>query len=71
MRKGDHAGAAAKFAEAAQYAARWGRNRVNWGQALLQAGKPAEARTQFEATKGLDLSPSDRAALDGLLAKPG
>jgi tetratricopeptide (TPR) repeat protein len=69
MRKGDHAGAAAKFAEAAQYAPRWGRNRLRWGQALLQAGKPAEAKAQFEAAKGMDLSPTDRAALEAALKR--
>ncbi len=63
MRKGDHDGAAAKFAEAAQYAPRWGRNRLQQRLPPTQAGKPAEARAQFEAAKGLDLSPTDRAAL--------
>jgi predicted negative regulator of RcsB-dependent stress response len=67
MRKGDSAGAAAKFAEAAKYAPRWGRNRLRWGQALVKAGKPAEARVQFEAAKGMDLSPTDRAALDAAM----
>jgi tetratricopeptide (TPR) repeat protein len=70
MRKGDYAGAAAKFAEAAKYAPRWGRDHLRWGQALLRAGKSAEAEAQFAAAKGMDLSPTDRAALDGLLKRP-
>jgi tetratricopeptide (TPR) repeat protein len=69
MRKGDYAGASAKFAEAAKYAPRWGRDRLRWGEALVRTGKPAEAKTQFEAAKGMDLSPTDRAALDGLLKR--
>jgi tetratricopeptide (TPR) repeat protein len=69
MQKGDSAGAAAKFAEAAKYAPRWGRDRLRWGQALVKAGKPAEAKAQFDAAKGMDLSPTDRAALDAVLKR--
>jgi tetratricopeptide (TPR) repeat protein len=67
MRKSDYAGAAAKFAEAAKYAPRWGRDRLRWGQALLKTGKPAEAQGQFQAARGMDLSPADRAALEAAL----
>ena len=64
----DDAGAAAKFAEAARYAPEWGRNRLMWGQALLLAGRSDEARRQFEAAAGLELTVPDRAALKVFLA---
>jgi tetratricopeptide (TPR) repeat protein len=69
MRKGDLAGAVAKFAEADQYAPRWGRNHLRWGEALMFAGRYAEARRQYEAANGMDLSRPDRAALNVLLAR--
>jgi tetratricopeptide (TPR) repeat protein len=69
MRKGDLEGAAAKFAETDQYAPRWGRNHLRWGEALMLSGRYAEARAQYQAANGMDLSKSDRAALDVLLAR--
>jgi tetratricopeptide (TPR) repeat protein len=69
MRTGDEAGAVAKFAEADKYAPRWGRNHMRWGEALMLSGRYAEARRQYEAANGMDLSKPDRAALDVLLAR--
>jgi hypothetical protein len=66
LAKGDAAGAAAKFAEAARSADRWGRLRLKWAEALLKAGKPDEARAQKQAAAGLDLSAGERTQLDGL-----
>ena len=69
LRKGDFAAAAGKFAEADPHAPRWGRNHLLWGEALMLSGRYAEARTQFAAANGMDLSGSDRAALNVLLAR--
>ena len=69
LRKGDLAGAVSKFAEADRYAPHWGRNHMVWGEALMLAGRYGEARVQFEAANGLDLSGPDRAALNVLLAR--
>jgi tetratricopeptide (TPR) repeat protein len=69
MRKGDLAGAIRKFAEADKYAPRWGRNHMRRGEALLRTGRYREARAQFEAANGMDLSRPDRAALDVFLAR--
>jgi tetratricopeptide (TPR) repeat protein len=69
MAQRDWAGAAAKFAEAGKDASRWGRNRMRWGEALLLAGRYHEARAQFEAANGLDLTTPDRAALNVFLAR--
>jgi tetratricopeptide (TPR) repeat protein len=69
VRKGDLKGAASKFAEADKYAPKWGRNHLRWGEALMLSGHYAEARAQYEAANGLDLSKPDRAALDVLLVR--
>jgi tetratricopeptide (TPR) repeat protein len=61
--KRDYAGAIARFVEADQYAPRWGHNHLRWGEALLRLGRYREARLQFEAASGMDLSRPDRAAL--------
>jgi tetratricopeptide (TPR) repeat protein len=66
-KKGDYSGAVARFAEADQYAPRWGRNHLRWGEALMFAGRYGEARRQYEAANGLELSRPDRAALNVLL----
>ena len=63
MRKGDFAGAAAKFAEADKDAPRWGRNHLRWGEALAKLGKSDEAKAQWRAAAGMDLSVADRAEL--------
>ena len=67
LAKRDYRGAADKFAEADAHAPRWGRNHLMWGEALMLSGRYAEARAQFEAARGMDLSRPDRAALDVLL----
>ncbi|HEY5411941.1 MAG TPA: hypothetical protein VIJ94_14560 [Caulobacteraceae bacterium] len=69
MAKGDHAGATGKFTEADKDAPRWGRNHMRWGEALMLQGRYREARAQYEAAAGMDLSTPDRAALDVLLAR--
>jgi predicted negative regulator of RcsB-dependent stress response len=66
---GDFQGAAAKFADASRNAPRWGRNHLLWGEALMLSGRYGEARAQYEAAAGMDLSKPDRAALDLLLAR--
>jgi hypothetical protein len=40
-----------------------------WGEALMLAGRYAEARRQYEIASGLDLYRPERAALDVLLAR--
>ena len=67
MARHDYTGAIARFAEADKDAPRWGRNHMRWGEALMLSGRYAEARAQYEAANGLDLSKPDRAALDVLL----
>jgi tetratricopeptide (TPR) repeat protein len=69
MAKRDYAGAISKFAEADKHAPRWGRNHLYWGEALMLSSRYAEARQQYEAAIGMDLSKPDRAALDVLLAR--
>jgi tetratricopeptide (TPR) repeat protein len=69
MRTGDEAGAVARFAEADKYAPRWGANHLHWGEALMLYGRYHNARAQYEAANGMDLSKPDRAALDVLLAR--
>ncbi len=69
LKKGEAADAAGKFAEAAANAPRWGRNRLMWGEALMLSGRYGEARAQLQAASGMELSKSDRAALDVLLTR--
>jgi tetratricopeptide (TPR) repeat protein len=69
IRKGDFDGAAAKFKAADAIAPRWGRNHMMWGEALMLSGRYADARAQYETANGLDLTRSERAALDVLLAR--
>ena len=65
----DLQGAFVAFGRAAALAPRWGRGRLMWGEALLLQGHAREARSQFAAAKGLDLSSPDRAALNVFLAR--
>ena len=69
IRNHDFPAAADKFNEADRQAPRWGRNHLMWGEALMLAGRYAEARRQYEIARSLDLSKPDRAALDTLLAR--
>ncbi len=63
MRRGDVAGAVKKFKAADKEAPRWGRNHLRWGQALARLGKADEAKAQWRAAAGMDLSAADRAEL--------
>jgi len=63
--------ALAKFEEAAKYAPNWGRLHLKWGEALIYAGKPDEAKQQFAIASGLDLSSADRAQLAGVSGPHG
>jgi tetratricopeptide (TPR) repeat protein len=55
--------ALAKFAEAAKYAPNWGRLHLKWGEALVWAGNSADAKKQFEAAAGFELTPSEKSEL--------
>ena len=68
MAKRDFKGAAARFAEADRHAPRWGRNHLLWGEALARLGKLDEAKAQWRAAAGMDLSVADRAELAGAQA---
>ena len=63
MRKGEFAGAIAKFKEADKNAPRWGRNHLRWAEALAKLGRADEAKAQWRAAAGMDLSVSDRSEL--------
>ena len=63
MRTGDVAGAAEKFEAADKAAPRWGRNHLRWGEALARLGQMDEAKVQWRAAAGLDLSAAERAEL--------
>jgi tetratricopeptide (TPR) repeat protein len=69
MARRDQAAAVQKFSEADKDAPRWGRNHMLWGEALMLSGRYREARAQFEAANGMDLSGADRAALSVLLTR--
>jgi tetratricopeptide (TPR) repeat protein len=56
--------ALAKFGEANKYAPNWGRLHLEWGKALWYPGKKDEASKQFAMASTLDLSTSDRAAVE-------
>ena len=63
MAKGDFKGAVDKLAAADKDAPKWGRNHLRWGQALAKLGKTDEAKAQWRAAAGMDLSVADRAEL--------
>jgi tetratricopeptide (TPR) repeat protein len=69
MARRDDPDAIKKFAGADKDAPKWGRNHLRWGEALMLSGRYAEARAQYRAADGMDLSPADRAALNVLLAR--
>ena len=53
-----------------KYAPRWGRNHMFWGEALAKQGKAAEAKAQFTAAAGMDLTAAERSRLNQLLDRP-
>ena len=53
----------ANFAEADKYAPNWGRLHLKWGEALVYAGKPEEAKQQFAMASGIDLTPFEKSEL--------
>jgi Tfp pilus assembly protein PilF len=59
--------ALAKFQEANKYAPNWGRLHLKWGEALTFAGKADEAKAQFARAATLDLTPSEKAELAGMV----
>lgn len=63
--------ALAKFEEADKYASNWGRLHLEWGKALMYAGKSQEAKKQFAIASDLDLSAADKSALARLSATHG
>jgi len=67
MAKNQSHRAVAKFAEAEKYAPNWGRLHLKWGEALVYAGKPAEATAQFACAATLDLTPSEKSELAGMV----
>jgi tetratricopeptide (TPR) repeat protein len=69
LAKRDYAGAVDQFAAAAKITPFWGRLHVVWGEALMLSGRYHEARAQYETADGLGLTPSERAALNVLLAR--
>jgi tetratricopeptide (TPR) repeat protein len=64
--KGDLGAAASKFAQANAEAPSWGRLHLKWAETLAKTGKAGEARAQKQTADGLDLTPAERAELNGL-----
>ena len=60
---------AASYAKAAQFAPRWGANRLMLGKALWEVGRRDEARREFASARAMDLSASDRSWLNRI-ARP-
>ncbi len=56
--------ALAKFAEANKFAPNWGRLHLKWGEALSYTGDHAGAEKQFFIAAKLDLTPSEKMALE-------
>jgi len=63
MAKNEPGRALEKFAAANTYTPNWGRLHLEWGEALLATGRTDDAKMQFDAASGLELSAADRAAL--------
>ena len=63
MKKGDVGAAAGSFSRADKFAPHWGRNHLRWGEALSRLGRVDEAKAQWRAAAGAELSPADRAEL--------
>ena len=67
--KGDADGAIAKLSQAHRKGPHFADPLELWGEALMLSGRNAEARAQYVAANGMDLSKPDRAALIVLLAR--
>ena len=52
-----------KFAQANQHAPNWGRLHLKWGQALVYAWKPEEAKAKFAIATRVHLTPSEKSEL--------
>ncbi|HET7084788.1 MAG TPA: hypothetical protein VFI23_08465 [Rhizomicrobium sp.] len=59
--------ALAKFAEAGKYAPNWGRLHLKWGEALIYAGNKDEGAKHFARAAQLDLTPSEKQELSGMI----
>jgi tetratricopeptide (TPR) repeat protein len=65
----DAKAAARLFARAAQFAPRWGRLHLKWGQALAAQGKSDEARAKWRAAASMDLTAGERAELQRMMRR--
>jgi tetratricopeptide (TPR) repeat protein len=63
--------AIAKFSQAGKFAPNWGRLHLKWGEALLYSGDKAAAKKQLAIAAGLDLTPTERAAVSKAVAASG
>ena len=63
--------ALAKFEEANKYAPNWGRLHLEWGRALFYVGRRDDAKRQFAIASLLDLSGSDKTALENWIKLHG
>jgi len=61
--------ALAKFEEADRYAPNWGRLHLKWGEALFYAGHKDDARLQYQAASGGNLSVADKTELARRMAQ--
>ena len=67
--RGDLDGAIVQAKQARQFSPGYADPLELWGEALMLSGRHREARAQYEAARGMDLSKPDRAALNLLLAR--
>ena len=68
LASGDLKAAEAKFAAAQLHAPRWGRLHLKWGETLAKLGDTKAAGEKWRAASGMDLSATERAQLQALLA---
>ncbi|MDB5452234.1 MAG: hypothetical protein JWO33_812 [Caulobacteraceae bacterium] len=61
LAKSDAAGAARAFEDAVRLTPAWGRLHLKLGEALAKMGKAEQAKVQFAAAAGMDLTPAERA----------
>jgi tetratricopeptide (TPR) repeat protein len=69
LRRNDPTAAVRAFKAAAERAPQWGRLHLVWGEAEAGRGRSDTARALWTKARGLDLSPTDRDKLNGLLAR--